>query len=1012
MYSPCMPAGGSRGGWALTWWSATVVAVVLGVVTSASAQWDRPPEQGGRTASLGQPLRWHWAAGLGAGAYLEGPANQVMVRASGGVSRDLLSPVVGLANIGFEAYAGGRGTQTDGGARAVLQVPHFSMGAGADYNLRDGRLDFLVSAFSPIRRGGIVVPGGRLRLDWYPLRGHSFTLGMWIPLGDPLAGRGRPVRDYVVVAANLEPSVPYQVHDPELEAILDTLRVSAEWIRRIVAPFLDQDGRDGGVALARTQRYLRELRAHFATRSAEQEVRYFHSQLEHAFERAAGGGGADVLARHARAILLDELILPYNSLLGRKKRGDTVIELGTGARGQFSRWVVQSGIVPAARTDAVLYVFQQLTGIMDEVRHKAAKEWDDPRLAWLPLQYALLPEDHDEQAELDQLLERITGARFTDANGILYVANLQFHAELLRMIRETQQYHVLWIHDFPALNGEGAPDWASLEVVVDGYLATLTERIERYDSTGTLPTYFIFLDQHYYEAKKSRLLMTVLEDPLRATVQLPHDPLGGAERLTQALERLRTAVLHSRVLQAEARQYGAAWLRNRVKIHVNITNRADPSFWGGGLVATVFGYPDNVMRDHRKLAFRDVSEADPLAGRAILTGMGVGEHYIGPSWEDRALLVEGPALLDLRRAARDLLLSQGMAATALPVFLRSGAREPRLGAAAPIPRVVADGFEDRALTLVNGTGYLPKPLNAAKALLYSLLPRGAVIKIPDSLWNSTFYASLLVGACVRGATVSIIAPAASNAPSSGFPQMSRAHEMLTRLLLVRAELAEAIATAGGELRTGLYALPVDNSGFASRAGVWARQVADDPALRAVLPFSADLLATVTDAASPARETNGAGVAFRTAETPKLHLKVQYFATRPLWDAIAGAPEWPEFMATYLHYREATYSTATDGSDTRRYPPALEAIARRIFARAGGGAGYAIVGSQNQDYRGMFMDGEIGLLFGGAQALVPLLDLVFVEGITTWVADQATLDRLIPPVGEMKRRLARVTKDAV
>jgi hypothetical protein len=90
---------------------------------------------------------------------------------------------------------------------------------------------------------------------------------------------------------------------------------------------------------------------------------------------------------------------------------------------------------------------------------------DDLRFAWLPLQYALLPEDHDEQAELDQLLERASGARFTDAGRILYVANLQFHAELLRTIRETQQYHVLWVHDFPALNAEGTPDWAAIEVV-------------------------------------------------------------------------------------------------------------------------------------------------------------------------------------------------------------------------------------------------------------------------------------------------------------------------------------------------------------------------------------------------------------------------------------------------------------------------------------------------------------------------------------------------------------------
>jgi len=36
------------------------------------------------------------------------------------------------------------------------------------------------------------------------------------------------------------------------------------------------------------------------------------------------------------------------------------------------------------------------------------------------------------------------------------------------------------------------------------------------------------------------------------------------------------------------------------------------------------------MRDHRKIAFRDISEQNPFAGGAILTGMGVGQHYLGP----------------------------------------------------------------------------------------------------------------------------------------------------------------------------------------------------------------------------------------------------------------------------------------------------------------------------------------------------------------------------------------------
>ncbi len=61
---------------------------------------------------------------------------------------------------------------------------------------------------------------------------------------------------------------------------------------------------------------------------------------------------------------------------------------------------------------------------------------------------------------------------------------------------------------------------------------------------------------------------------------------------------------------------------------------------------------------------------------------------------------------------------------------------------------------------------------------------------------------------------------------------------------------------------------------------------------------------------------------------------------------------------------------------------------------------------------MFMDGEDAVVFTGATSLVPLVDLVFMVGCVTWVDDDATLDRLLPPVGELRRRIARVTKDGV
>ena len=988
---------------------ALVCALLL--VAAANAQSPRPPESGGQIASLGQPLRWRWQAGLAAGPINIAASNDLLMRAHIGVAHDLLNPVAGLARLGVEAYAGVRDTRSDAGARAILHIPYIGMGVGADYNLRNEGVDLLITAQSPVRRGGLITRGSMLRVDWYPERSHSFTIGITAPVGDPLAGRGRPLTDYVVVSADFQPSVPYRVDEPAVEAVLDSLGSSAEWIRREVAPFLDQDGRDAKTAVGRTEQYLRELRARLAVRSAEQEVRYFHSQLEQLFTLTAGSAAGSKLARRAREILLEDVLLPYNNLVGRKKRKDTLAEFGTVARGRFSRWVVSSGLVPAGRTDPVLYVFQRLTDIMDEVRKTAVKEWDDPRLVWLPLQYALLPEQHDDPAELDDLLQRSIGVQFTTHNRILYIANLQFHSELLRTIRETKQYHVLWIHDFPAVTPVGGIDSHSLEVVV-GYLTTLAERVEAYDVTGVLPSYFIFVDEFYYEERKSRMLMTVLEDPLEADANLPRGTGVAAEQLARVRERLRTAVSNSRVLQAEARQFGEPWLRNRIKVHVNVTNRADPSFWAGGLVSSLFGYPDNVMRDHRKIAFHDVNEADVSAGMAILTGMGVGQAYLGPSWDDRSLIVQGRVLFELKRAARDLLLSQGMNEEDIPLALSSVPLSRATTATAATP---AGGFDARALTLVNGTGYLPKPLNVVKALLYSLLPPGSVMKIPDSLWNSTFYGSLLLGACLRGATVSIISPALANAPSSGSPQMARAHELMTRLLLAQRVLAEPLAIANGHLRVGLYALEADRNGFASRIETWTKHVAASPFLREHMPFTTDLMPVMSAAAVAARVPRPVEPATASvARPPKLHQKVQFHATREYWEAIGNAPEWPLFMSTYLRYREATYSVEGESSDATRLVTELATIAERIFAhtRNTRGLSYALAGSQNQDYRGMFMDGEVGVLFSGPSSLLPLVDLVFMEGTVTWVDDQLTLDRLLPPPTELQRRLGRVAKDGV
>ena len=110
------------------------------------------------------------------------------------------------------------------------------------------------------------------------------------------------------------------------------------------------------------------------------------------------------------------------------------------------------------------------------------------------------------------------------------------------------------------------------------YLQTLTRKVRAYDEVGGMPTYFILIDQHYYELEKARRWMNVLERPLG---DLPK--LEGFEWMTDSLALLqadlREAVASSSRLQEDAMRYGEDWLANRIKVQVNVTNPADISYW-------------------------------------------------------------------------------------------------------------------------------------------------------------------------------------------------------------------------------------------------------------------------------------------------------------------------------------------------------------------------------------------------------------------------------------------------
>ena len=1011
----------------------------------------RAPVDGGRTRSLGQPYTWNFNVGASTGALNDaGPGGlNALVRL--GTWRSIGNPVVQGLTFGLEGYGGSRRGSLDGGMRMRIAAPLFRVAGGLDFNATTGAAHPIYSFVHPGRRGGLFGDGTMARLDFMPTRGNSVTFGIEIPMRrDVPTGRTRPPTDRVrVTGPPRRPAAADLPRTPALVAAMRDLTDAAEMIRLLGVPFLGRDlpeRRPPPVpsALAELHRRLFPRGAAAAgaptgTRTIESEARRFHGAVEAAFVAvleapvavggataadASGADGmtraprvrADAIARAARRILLVDVLLPYDRLLGQSRTPDTILRFGFRAQGNFLRWMHNEGGLSDGEATLVMAVFTQLLDVIELERHALSETWGEPRFVWLPLQYALRPEDHDTQAELDAIVELAVEQRFTEHNFVSYVINEQFQSHLNRTILEARDYHVLVTHDFRGIDDRGKPDEVAYYQTVRGYLAAMTARVREYDSTGTFPTYLILHDQWYYSLRHAPLFLKLLEDPTRHHVRLPRAQREWSATIDSAQAALRAAIAGSSLLQEQRRLFGDDWLRDLVKVHVNVTNRPDPSFWSWTLIP---GLPiqDNMLRDHRKLVFYDISEADPNRGQAIYTGAGVGEHYSNETWEDRALLVQGPATLQLKAAVRHLLLDNGFREDRIPHALR------------PVPRpddydarrraaVAGRDWPLRALAANNGSGFLPKEVNVAKAVLYTLMPSGSVISVPDSFWNSEFWGAALFGASLRGVRVLVIAPShqSNSVEVPGTQLLSR--ELLSRMLAARIAFKPHLDSTGGLLALGIFDSAVEVTDIAGKVDAVKDQFDASPWLRKLFGFPPSVYPQLRSLGDRIRRLGGrpASCRFERDERTRIHLKANLFASLEAWSMMT-LPDWGDITWDFVLARAAQIQGGAigvcgltssgdeensiidvGGDKMQKWYGGLDSVTqeRAIF--------YNVMGSQNQNTRSMLMDAEDALVVAKWPSVIPWLDMISLIGQSHWVETQAEIDRYLPNMGPIRRTI--------
>jgi hypothetical protein len=964
-----------------------------------------PWRDGGRVWSMGQPPLLKWSAGA-----LVDPAND---RGLGvvGLQKDFGNPLVGLFSARVEGLLGGGRDGVDGGARLLGVSPLGRFHVGLDYDARAGDTAFLLGVEAVVRRGGLFHRGTRLRVDWLPARDQTVQVGVSVPLGQR-AGRTRPHSDHVRL-----PSVPRPPEARRTTPALQEFRAAAEAVTRLVVPLHNTLGSDPVRAVAADVAQVQALDR--PERVLDRMLGAWRGAFAAELDPAGAGRDPDAIARiaaRARRIVLEDVLLPYDGLLGRRRRPATLYAFVPQAEQRFRTELAAMPDLSPVDHASALRAFHGIVGRLDDLRDAIRRDWDSDRRTFLPLQLALAPDEADTQAEIDALIERATADRFSDGNLVYYVINEEFQFELSRTIRRAEQYHVLWIHDVQGRSASGPVDRVSAMHVKE-YLDALADRVARYDETGSLPQYFVFLDQFYYESNRGRPWMTLLERPLDQEIAFPPAYAAEQQQLRASQQTLRAAVAGSRRLQADRARFGDAWLKALVKVHVSITHPADFAFWSNGLIPFL-GMPDNLMRDHRKIVFYDLAEDDPARGEVMFTGMGIGEHYAGATWEDRAIILQGPAALPVKAAARRLFERQGVAPSRIAAPFQPRPLAPdypdRAGAllarieAGPVPAA-------RVLQSHNDVGYGDKRASVVKALLVSLMPPGTVIVSPDSLWEDFSFGSMLLGSALRGCRVLVIAPSVENAPGSSWPVMTRTQMLLSRLLAMSQALDGRIAAEHGLFKIGIFHEESGVGDLAGQARELIRKAAAAPWLRQMAPLGHDVLErwlVRTQSLAPPSYLVSPPPTIR----PKLHMKGLYVASSSAWDGMFALPEMGTAVLEYLEQRSRQVSGATRADlDVRALPQAVWAAQRRLLTAHEAGltpdqraaaVRYLQIGSFNMNDRSMLSDGEVELTVSGTAALSGMFDFMSVAAITTWIDRQEQIDAFLPVPTAWKRLLAR------
>jgi hypothetical protein len=258
--------------------------------------------------------------------------------------------------------------------------------------------------------------------------------------------------------------------------------------------------------------------------------------------------------------------------------------------------------------------------------------------------------------------------------------------------------------------------------------------------------------------------------------------------------------------------------------------------------------------------------------------------------------------------------------------------------------------------------------------------------------------------------------------------MLRANELFRRFIAIQEGMKEGIEEAGGKFRVGIYNLDINVNDQVARGKLIEKNLAENDWLRDLFPFHPSVFQMLRDldeefSAKGYKPVHLAGEA-EGEHRPKLHLKSQFFASHEALSTLLPLEEWADIVHDYALARaDEVRLRGPDGA----YPdvkerrkklsgsviPLFEAWdANRTYAEREQSVFYLAVGSFNQNYRSMLMDGEVLFLVSDHDALMAFLDFAAMMYMVTWIESVKELEEVLPSTEGFKRWISRYMKRAV